>query len=116
VAMLIVYKNKGLLILLYLIVCLIGTSIIVGVLSRNVGGIFLKIDFYTTLGFALLFAAIWTYLTKDDYYKDRNGNKVKMDTPNEFFWISMKIWAIIFLVLAAVLFSNVLFKFFDPVS
>lgn len=69
---------------------------LVGVLNRNVGGLFSKIDFYTTVGLSFLFASIWTYLTKDDYYKDREGNKKKMDTVNEFFWIKMKIWAFVF--------------------
>jgi ribose/xylose/arabinose/galactoside ABC-type transport system permease subunit len=109
--MFLVYKNKGLLILLYLIVCLIGTAMLVGVMNRSVGGMFPKIDFYSTLGISLLFTVLWTYLTKDDFYKDRNGNKVKMDTPNEFFWISMKTWVRIFLVLAVLLLSNSLFHF-----
>jgi hypothetical protein len=106
------WKNKGLLVLLYLIVCLIGTAMLVGVLHRNYGGIFSKIDFYTTLGFALLFSAIWTYLTKDDFYRDREGNKMKMDTVNEFFWIRMEIWAYIFFGACLVCFGNLLFHYF----
>lgn len=98
--------------MLYLIVCLIGTAMLAGVLQRNYGGIFSKIDFYTVLGFALLFSAAWTYLTKDDYYKDREGNKVKMDTVNEFFWIRMETWAYIFLALSLVCFGNLIFHYF----
>lgn len=105
-------KNKGLLVLLYLIVCLIGTAVIVGELARNYGGIFSKFDFYTTLGFALLFTAAWTYLTKDDYYKDTEGNKVKMDMENEFFWIRMEIWVYIFVALSLVCFGNLVFHYF----
>ena len=104
--------NKGLLVVLYLIVCLIGTAMIMGVLHRNYGGIFSKIDLYTTLGFALLFTALWTYLTKDDFYRDREGNKVKMDTVNELFWIRMEIWVYIFLVLAIICFGNSIFNYF----
>ena len=110
--MFLVWKNKGLLVLLYLIICLIGTAVLAGVLHRNFGGIFSKIDFFTTLGFALLFAAIWTYLTKDDYYRDRDGNKIKMDTVNEFFWISMGTWVYILLVLSLVCFGNLVFHYF----
>lgn len=114
--MLLVWKNKGILVLLYLIVCFIGTAILVGVLHRNYGGIFSKIDFYTGIGFAFLFASIWTYLTKDDYYVDKAGNKKKMDTANEFFWISMRAWAIIFLIVSSIFFANLVFNYFDPIT
>jgi membrane protease YdiL (CAAX protease family) len=114
--MLLVWKNKGILVLLYIIVCFIGTAILVGVLHRNYGGIFSKIDFYTGLGFACLFTSIWTYLTKDDYYKDKEGNRKKMDTVNEFFWINMRIWAIIFLIASFIFFGNLLFNYFEPLT
>ena len=94
--MLIFYKSKGLLIILYLVVSFIGTAILVGVLHRNTTGPLSKIDFYTTLGITFLITSIWTYLTKDDYYRDREGNKRKMDTVNELFFIKMKIWVFIF--------------------
>jgi len=99
-----------------MIVCFIGTAILVGALHRNYGGIFSKIDFYTGLGFACLFTSIWTYLTKDDYYRDREGNKKKMDLVNEFFWINMKIWAIIFLIASFIFFGNLIFNYFEPVT
>jgi hypothetical protein len=114
--MFIFYKNKGLLILLYVIVSLIGTALIVGFLHRNVGGFFSNIDFYTTLGIAFLIAGIWTYLTRYDYYKDRNGNKKKMDTVHELFFIKMKYWAYLFFVLSVVFIANIIFNYFDPVA
>ena len=114
--MLLIWKNKGLLVMLYIIVSLIGTAMIIGALHRNFGGIFSKIDFYTTIGIAFFIAGVWTYLTKDDYYKDRDGNKKKMDTINEFFFIRMEIWAYIFFVAALLFLGNLLFNYFPPVN
>jgi putative Ca2+/H+ antiporter (TMEM165/GDT1 family) len=114
--MFIVYKNKGLLVLLYLIVSFIATAILAGVLHRNLGGIFSKIDFYTTVGFAFLFTAVWTWLTQYDFYIDREGNKKKMDTVNELFWMSMKTWSYIFLGASFLFIGNLMFHYFAPVN
>ncbi len=104
--MIVFYKNKGILIIVYLIVCLIGTAIIVGVLRTYVGGVFARIGFYAGAGFALLLAGIWTYFTKDDYYKDREGNKKKIDTESSFFFINMTIWSYIFFGLSLLFFAS----------
>ena len=111
--MLIFYKNKGILILPILIGSTIATAILNGVLSRNIGGIFSKIDIYSTFGFAFLFAGIVTYLIKDDFYKDRQGNKKKMDTINSFFFIKMQVWALIFLGISLLFFGNLLLHYFN---
>lgn len=111
--MLLIYKNKGILIAPYFIGSLIGTAILSGVLKRNVGGIFANADFYDIVGSAFLICAVITYLTKDDYYKDRNGQKQKIDIPNEFFFIRMETWAYIFVIAAAVFFCNSIFGYFD---
>jgi len=113
--MLLFYKNKGILVLVYLFSCIFGTSIIIGGLHRNVGGIFSKIDIYTGTGIGFMFAALWTYLTKDDYYKNNEGNKVKMDTENSFFFMSMKIWSFILLTAGVIFLGNLLFHYF-PVT
>ena len=105
-------KGKGILVLLYFIVCSLITAEIVGVLNRNIGGFFSKIDFYTTIGISFLLASIWTYLTKNDYYKDSEGKKKKMDTVNSFIFIQMKIWAIIFFGAALLFLGNLLFHYF----
>ncbi len=47
------------------------------------------------LGAGLLFAAIWTNYTKNDYYKDAEGNKVNVATENSLYVISMKYWVYI---------------------
>ena len=105
-------QTVNVLVILYLIVCFIGTAILVGVLHRNTSGPLSQIDFYTTIGLAFLFASVWTYLSKDDYYRDREGNKKKMDTPNELFWLSMKIWAIIFMCASFLFLGNLIFGYF----
>lgn len=114
--MLLIYRNKGILIVPYLIASLIGAAVGIGVLRRNVGGIFSNIDFYSTIGIGFLLCAIWTYLTGNDYYKDRNGQKQKMDLPNEFFFLTMQVWAYIFLAIALLFFGNTIFGYFGPVE
>ena len=110
--MLLIYKNKGILVAPYFIGSLIGTAILSGVLKRNVGGIFAKADFYDIIGSAFLVCAAITYITRNDYYKDRYGQKQKIDIPNEFFFISMQTWAYIFVIAAAVFFGNSFFGYF----
>ena len=104
--MIVIWKNKGILILVYVIFSFFGTMIINGVLHRNVGGVFSEIGVSVVSGVSLIIAGIVTFLTKEDYYKDRNGKKVKMDTENELFWISMKIWSYILLALGILLVVN----------
>jgi len=106
-------KGKGILVLLYLIVSSLVTAELVGVLDRNVGGIFASIDTYTTIGISFLFASAWTHLTKDDYHKDRDGNKKKMDTINSFIFIKMKTWAVIYFCLALIFSGNAWFHYFS---
>lgn len=84
------YKNKGILIPAYLIICFISSLIVfANVLRVNAG-------FTCCIGFLL--TAGWTYATRNDYYKNKEGIKVKADIQNEFFWISMHLWYKIFLV------------------
>jgi hypothetical protein len=111
--MIVIWKGKGILIILYLIVCFVGSAILSGVLSRNVGGIFLEMNFVFVLGIACLLTSIWTYLTCEDYYKDRDGNKVKLFIEHELFFIPMKVWSYIFLGLSILAFGNVVFNYID---
>ncbi|MEP6951568.1 MAG: hypothetical protein ABI863_19915 [Ginsengibacter sp.] len=107
-------KGKGILVILYFIVSSFAIAMLVGILHRNVTGIFSKIDFYTTVGVSFLVAATWTHLTKNDFYKDREGNKKKMDTINSFIFIEMKIWAIIFACAGLFFLGNLVFHYFQP--
>lgn len=110
--MLLIYKNKGILIAPYFIGSLIGTAILSGVLKRSVGGIFANADFYDIVGSAFLLCAAITYITRNDYYTDRNGEKQRIDIPNEFFFLSMQTWAYIFIIAATVFFINSVFEYF----
>lgn len=107
-------KGKGILVILYFIVSLLVSALLVGTLNRNIGGVFSQIDFYTTAGIAFLFSSIWTHLTKDDFYKDREGKRKKMNTVNSFIFIKMKIWAIIFFCAAIFFLGNLMFHYFKP--
>jgi ribose/xylose/arabinose/galactoside ABC-type transport system permease subunit len=111
--MILIWKGKGILILLYFIVCFVGSAIIAGVLSRNLGGIFQEINFTFTLGIAFLLTSIWTYLTSEDYYKDADGNKQKLFMDHELFFIPMKVWSYIFLVLSILAFCSMSFNYID---
>ena len=110
--MLLIYKNKGILIAPYFIGSLIGTAVLAGVLKRNVGGVFSHLDFYDILGFSFIICALLTYFTKNDYCLDRNGQKQKIDIPNEFFFLKMDVWVYIFCIAAAVFLGNSMFGYF----
>ena len=113
--MLLIWKNKGLLVLLYIVVSFLATAILLGVVRRNVGGFFSRMDFSGTAGLSFLIAAAWTYLTKDDYYKDKNGEKKKMEIVNEFFFIRMERWVYILVGAALIFIGNSIFHYFKEI-
>ena len=90
-------KGKGILIILYWMCSSIGSAVAIVYIVENSGGVFKRPSFSFIEGIAFLITALWTYLTKDDYYKDREGNKVKMDTVNAFAFIKMDVWYKIFI-------------------
>jgi len=92
------WKNKGLYVLLYIVVSVVATNIILAKIKELIGGSLSFIDFYLALGIALIIAAVLTYFKKDDYYIDDEGKKIKMDTENEFMYISMDLWFYILLI------------------
>jgi len=110
--MLLIYKNKGLLVLLYIIVSLFAVALIVGILHRNIGGWFSKINLSGTAGTGFLISSVWTYITKDDYYTDSNGNRKKMDIVNELFFIRMEIWSYILAIVGLFFLGNSFLKYF----
>ncbi|CAM1356090.1 hypothetical protein [Tenacibaculum ascidiaceicola] len=93
--MIIIYKNRGILIPLFLILPFVGTTILSGVLKRNIGGIFAyDYDFQIVMGIGLLISSLWTYLKSGDYIMI-NGIKEKIEMNNHFFYIPMKTWSYI---------------------
>ncbi|AKP50667.1 hypothetical protein [Cyclobacterium amurskyense] len=96
--MILIWKNKGLLVIAYLMVSMFLTALVLGVLKRNFGGVFMSIDLNQSIGIGFLLSAIWTFLTRNDFYLNSSGEKVKMKTRNEFFFITMQIWSYLFLI------------------
>ncbi|MBN2349783.1 MAG: hypothetical protein JXJ22_13130 [Bacteroidales bacterium] len=92
-----VWSNKGILVPVYLIATGIAVVIIIGLLQKYVGGIFISgYDYKINLAVILLISGTWTYFTGEEYIK-KDGKKVKINLENEFFGISMKIWGYMFL-------------------
>jgi hypothetical protein len=93
--MIIIWKNKGILIPVYVISTFIALAILSGILKRNVGGIFAyDYDYRIILGLGFIISGIWTFLTSEEYIK-KDGKKILVDIENKFFFISMKIWGYI---------------------
>lgn len=96
--MILIFKNRGALVPVFLIVPLVGTVILREVLKRYLGGIFAyDYDFQIVLGISLLISSLWTYLKRDDYVTV-NGVKEKVEIDNHFYYISLKIWSYIMLI------------------
>jgi hypothetical protein len=95
--MLILYqwKNKGIMVPFYTLISVGGTGMLMGVLHRNFKDAFPELQASYCVIFGLLVAGIWTYLTCETYYKDKEGNKKKVDIQHQFYWIKMKYWAYI---------------------
>ncbi len=92
------YKNRGILVPIFLIVPFVGTAILSGVLKRNIGGIFASdYDQQIVMGIGLLISGIWTFLKSEDYI-EVNGLKEKIEMNYHFFFVSMKTWSYIMLV------------------
>ncbi|WP_339925396.1 hypothetical protein [uncultured Cyclobacterium sp.] len=86
------------LVVVYLIVSMFLTASILGVLKRNIAGVFVSIDLNLSIGIGFILSAFWTYLTRNDNYRNSSGQRVKMDTRNEFFFISMEKWSYLFFI------------------
>jgi hypothetical protein len=111
--MIFIWKNKGILVPIYVIVSFVVTSILFGVLHRNIGGIFSMLNFHFSIGLSFLVVSIWLHLTKDDYYKDKNGNKKKIEVVNSFFFIKLEIWVVIFAIAGFILIASSIFSYFQ---
>lgn len=97
--MFIIYKGRGFLIPIYVIVTIVAVAIIAGVLKRNVGGFF-AYDYHMLIpvGFGVVLSGIWTNLTSHDYIKV-DGVKKEIDLGNSFFFIKMHICSYILFAL-----------------
>jgi hypothetical protein len=95
--MIFIYKNRGILIPVYVFVSVFGTIILNSLLKEYVGGLFsIEYDFQIVIGIGLLISCIWTYLTSYDVI-EVNGEKQRIEMNNHFFYISNRLWIYIML-------------------
>jgi hypothetical protein len=88
----IIWKNKGLLVVLYVVISLIATMGTTVFLGKKYGWELSQNHIVFFLGVAMIIAGLLTYINRFDYYKNREGMKVKMDTDNSLFFIKMEYW------------------------
>jgi hypothetical protein len=94
--MIIFWKGKGILIIVYFSVSTIVLGITYRLLIENFE--FLKnieLPFLVFAGFVLIVTGLWTKLTAETYYVDKQGRKKTLDIVNDFFFIKMSTWGII---------------------
>jgi len=100
--MLIIYKGKGILVPIFFIISVIAVGIIAGELKRNVGGIFAQnYSFFIGIGVGIIVSGIWTWFAGRDFIK-KDGEKVKIDLGNSFFFIKMEIFGYILIFFGVV--------------
>lgn len=90
------YKNKGILVPLYVIVSVIGASI-VSKLLKEYEFLNAKYDFQIVFGIGLIISGLWTYLTSKDFIVVK-GQKERIYFDNSFFFLSMGLWSYILAV------------------
>jgi hypothetical protein len=99
------FKNKGILVPGYLAASILAVVCITALLS-SYAGIEVPVIYNSVIyGFAFIGAGVWTYLTRDSYLIV-NGRREAMGEDNSFFFLSMQLWAYIYLG------TGVLFVFF----
>lgn len=95
--MIVIYKNRGILIPVYLVISLVGAAILNYVLKEYLGGIFTSnYDSQIIIGTGFIISGLWTYFTSEDYV-NIGGEREKVYMNNHFFYISMKLWSYIIL-------------------
>jgi len=92
----IIWKGKGVLIIVYFFVTTIVLAIINRLLIENF--YFLKnskLSDMVFFGFVLIVTGLWAKLTAETYYLDKEGRKKTLDIVNDFFFIKMSTWGLI---------------------
>lgn len=90
------YKNRGILVPLYVIVSVIGALIVFKLLKEH-EVISATYDIQITLGIGLLISGLWTSLTSKDFIIV-NGQKERFYLDNSFYFLSMNLWSYILAV------------------
>lgn len=90
----IIWKGKGIMIFLYFIVAVVVLAILNRVLIEYLNfPSNLPIEGF--MGLVLITTGIWTRLTAEDYYIDKEGRRKYLDIENDLFFIKMKTWGLI---------------------
>ena len=89
----IIWKGKGIMIFLYFIV----TTIVMAILNRLLIEKFEmpSAPIEALVGAVLIVTGLWTKLTADDYYIDKEGRKKYLEIENSLFFITMSTWGLI---------------------
>jgi hypothetical protein len=87
--MFLIYKNKGILIPVYIFVSLMSAAIIGNILTHEFA---VECNETIFVGFGVTVSGIWSYITRDSYYIVQ-GQRRQMNEDNSFFFLSMRIWA-----------------------
>ena len=80
-------------IFLYFIVTVIVLAIGNRLLIETFGIISAPIEVF--MGIVLILTGLWTKLTAEDYYIDKEGRKKYLEIENELFFIRMAVWGLI---------------------
>jgi len=80
-------------IFLYFIVTVIVLAIVNRSLIETFGMTSAPLEVF--MGIVLIVTGIWTKLTAEDYYIDKEGRKKYLEIENELFFIRMAVWALI---------------------
>lgn len=93
--MLLFWKGRGILIIVYFIV----TAMVMGIGYRLIYEYFEMSSphpsIWTFLGCILIATGIWTRFTSKDTYIDASGREREINLENEFYFIKMHTWGII---------------------
>lgn len=91
-----IFKNKGILIPVFVAVSVIGTAFIVEAVKWSVEDLTtFEPNGYFVLGLGLFISSAWIYFVRHDYVKNKWGQKILVPMENEFYFLSMKTWSII---------------------
>jgi hypothetical protein len=90
------FKNRGIMVPVYLAICFVGVFIIKSLIEYIYGkGRVTEGGLVLLIGIAFLIAGYWTYRKRDSFYIV-DGEKRGMNEDNVFFYLSMELWAQIY--------------------
>jgi hypothetical protein len=88
--MLIIWRNRGILVPIIFILSIIISLLIDSFVLKRFNVV---LSTQIIIGIGVILSSVITYLLRDDYYKDKNGKKEKIEVEHSFFFISMASWS-----------------------